>query len=169
MICLHIGVFVGDLGGSGVALGGGAGRSAAGHGRPTIAMESYVRLMVTKQRTGWGYEMLVRKVSDSLHLRRFCLIAIDRRVSDESTVRKLTRRFGRRDGQRDHQVGDRKGAARDQVFRAGGAGRFDGDRAQLQGGGPDRQVGARGAAARRPSEAGGAGGAGVSPPGQVAR
>jgi IS5 family transposase len=71
-----------------------SGRSAAGHGRPTIAMETYVRLMVVKQRTGWGYETLVREVSDSLHLRRFCLIAIDRRVPDESTVRKLTRRLG---------------------------------------------------------------------------
>jgi IS5 family transposase len=71
-----------------------SGRSAAGHGRPTIAMETYVRLMVIKQRSGWGYETLVREVSDSLHLRRFCLIAIDRRVPDESTVRKLTRRLG---------------------------------------------------------------------------
>ena len=71
-----------------------SGRSAAGHGRPTIAMATYVRLMVVKQRTGWGYETLVREVSDSLHLRRFCLIAIDRRVPDESTVRKLTRRLG---------------------------------------------------------------------------
>jgi IS5 family transposase len=71
-----------------------SGRSAAGHGRPTIAMATYVRLMVVKQRSGWGYETLVREVSDSLHLRRFCLIAIDRRVPDESTVRKLTRRLG---------------------------------------------------------------------------
>jgi len=71
-----------------------SGRSAAGHGRPTIAMETYVRLMVIKQRSGWGYETLVREVSDSLHLRRFCLIAIDRRVPDESTIRKLTRRLG---------------------------------------------------------------------------
>ncbi len=71
-----------------------SGRSAAGHGRPTIAIETYVRLMVVKQRSGWGYETLVREVSDSLHLRRFCLIAIDRRVPDESTVRKLTRRLG---------------------------------------------------------------------------
>ena len=36
----------------------------------------------------------MREVSDSLHLRRFCLIAIDRRVPDESTVRKLARRLG---------------------------------------------------------------------------
>ena len=71
-----------------------SGRSTAAHGRPTIAMDTYVRLMVIKQRTGWGYETLVREVSDSLHLRRFCLIAIDRRVPDESTLRKLTRRLG---------------------------------------------------------------------------
>lgn len=71
-----------------------SGRSAAGHGRPTIAMETYVRLMVVRQRSGWGYETLVREVSDSLHLRRFCLIAIDRRVPDKSTVRKLARRLG---------------------------------------------------------------------------
>jgi IS5 family transposase len=71
-----------------------SGRSAARHGRPTIAMETYVRLMVVKQRSGWGYETLVREVSDSLHLRRFCLIGIDRRVPEESTVRKLTRRLG---------------------------------------------------------------------------
>jgi transposase, IS5 family len=36
----------------------------------------------------------VREVSDSLHLRRFCLIGIDQRVPDESTVRKLARRLG---------------------------------------------------------------------------
>ena len=50
--------------------------------------------MVIKQRTGWGYETLVREVSDSLHLRRFCLIALTERVPDESTVRKLVRRLG---------------------------------------------------------------------------
>lgn len=70
------------------------GRSAAGHGRPTIPMATYVRLMVIKQRTGWGYETLAKEVSDSLHLRRFCLIGFTDRVPDESTVRKLTRRLG---------------------------------------------------------------------------
>src|ERR1700722_20640903 len=68
--------------------------SARERGRPSIAMVTFVRLMVIKQRTGWGYETLVREVSDSLHLRRFCLIAIDQRVPDESTVRKLARRLG---------------------------------------------------------------------------
>jgi len=67
---------------------------ARAHGRPTISMQTYVRLMVVKHRTGWGYETLMREVSDSLHLRRFCLIALGERVPDESTVRKLTRRLG---------------------------------------------------------------------------
>jgi IS5 family transposase len=70
------------------------GRSAASRGRPTISMRTYIRLMVVKHRTGWGYETLMREVSDSLHLRRFCLIALGERVPDESTVRKLTRRLG---------------------------------------------------------------------------
>jgi IS5 family transposase len=67
---------------------------AVSQGRPSIAMEVYVRLMVIKQRTGWGYETLMREVSDSLHLRRFCLIALGERVPHESTVRKLSRRLG---------------------------------------------------------------------------
>jgi transposase, IS5 family len=69
-------------------------QTARERGRPSLAMETYVRLMVVKHRCGWGYETLVREVSDSLHLRRFCRIALDVRVPDESTVRKLTRRLG---------------------------------------------------------------------------
>jgi transposase, IS5 family len=68
--------------------------TARRHGRPTIPMTSFVRLMVIKQRTGWGYQTLVREVSDSLHLRRFCLLPLTQRVPDESTVRKLVRRLG---------------------------------------------------------------------------
>lgn len=70
------------------------GRAVLTDGRPTIAMETYARLMVIKQRSGWGYETLVREVSDSIHLRRFCLIPVHDRVPDESTIRKLTRRLG---------------------------------------------------------------------------
>lgn len=71
-----------------------SGRQASSFGRPTIAMATYVRLMVLKSRTGWGYVTLVREVSDSLHLRRFCLIPLTDPVPTESTVRKLTRRLG---------------------------------------------------------------------------
>ena len=68
--------------------------AARERGRPTIAMALFVRLMVIKQRTGWGYETLVREVSDSLHLRRFCGLSLTASVPHESTVRKLVRRLG---------------------------------------------------------------------------
>jgi transposase, IS5 family len=70
------------------------GRSVLTEGRPTIAIETYIRLMVLKARYRWGYRTLVAEVSDSIHLRRFCLISLSERVPDESTVRKLTRRIG---------------------------------------------------------------------------
>lgn len=70
------------------------GRLVLTEGRPTIPLESYVRLMVLKQRYRWGYRSLVAEVSDSIHLRRFCRISLSERVPDESTVRKLTRRIG---------------------------------------------------------------------------
>ena len=70
------------------------GRLVLTEGRPTIPLETYVRLMVLKQRYRWGYRTLVAEVSDSIHLRRFCRISLSERVPDESTVRKLTRRIG---------------------------------------------------------------------------
>lgn len=39
-------------------------------------------------------QTLIREVSDSLHLRRFCLISLSAPVPDESTMHKLTRRLG---------------------------------------------------------------------------
>jgi IS5 family transposase len=69
-------------------------RAVLTEGRPTIAMETYVRLMVLKQRYRWGYRTLVAEVSDSIHLRRFCRISLSERVPDESTIRKLTKRVG---------------------------------------------------------------------------
>jgi transposase, IS5 family len=68
--------------------------AARERGRPTIAMSLFVRLMVVKQRTGWGYETLVREVSDSLRLRRFCGLSVTASVPHESTVRKLVGRLG---------------------------------------------------------------------------
>jgi transposase, IS5 family len=71
------------------------GTSALTEGRPTIPIETFVRLMVVKTRMGWGYERLVREVSDSLHLRRFCEVGMGGRVPDESTLRKMVHRLGR--------------------------------------------------------------------------
>ncbi len=51
-------------------------RAVSRRGRPTIAMATYLRVMLVKYRSGWGYETLMQEVSDSLHLRRFCLIAL---------------------------------------------------------------------------------------------
>ena len=61
--------------------------------RPTIAIETYIRLMVLKARYPCGYRTFVAEVSDSIHLRRFCPISLTERVPDESTIRKLTKRF----------------------------------------------------------------------------
>ncbi len=69
-------------------------RAVLTDGRPTIAMETFIRLMVLKTRYRWGYRSLVAEVSDSIHLRRFCRISLCERVPDELTVRKLTRRLG---------------------------------------------------------------------------
>jgi IS5 family transposase len=65
------------------------GRLVLTEGRPTIAMETYIRMMVLKQRYRWGYRTLVAEVSDSIHLRRFCRISLTERVPDESTNSEL--------------------------------------------------------------------------------
>ena len=57
-------------------------------------MALFVRLMVVKQRSGWGYETLVKEVSDSFHLRRFCGLSVTASVPHESTIRKLAGRLG---------------------------------------------------------------------------
>jgi len=63
-------------------------------GRPTIPMESYLRLMFLKHRYDLGYETLVKEVTDSLSWRRFARISLERTVPHPTTLMKLTRRFG---------------------------------------------------------------------------
>src|SRR5882724_12987607 len=63
-------------------------------GRPTIPIESYLRLMYLKHRYSLGYETLVKEVADSLSWRRFCRIGLDKRPPHPTTLMKLTRRFG---------------------------------------------------------------------------
>jgi transposase, IS5 family len=63
-------------------------------GRPSIPIETYLRLMFLKARSGLGYERLCVEVSDSLSWRRFCRIGLEASVPDESTIRKITRRCG---------------------------------------------------------------------------
>ena len=63
-------------------------------GRPTVSVETYLRLMYLKHRYRLGYEMLVREVTDSLHWRRFCHLALDAPVPHSTTLSKLTRKYG---------------------------------------------------------------------------
>jgi len=63
-------------------------------GRPSVPIETYLRLMFLKYRFGLGYERLCSEVTDSISWRRFCRIGLEVTVPDESTIRKLTRRCG---------------------------------------------------------------------------
>src|SRR3954466_6445831 len=63
-------------------------------GRPSIPIETYLRLMFLKARFNLGYERLCVEVADSLSWRRFCRIGLEASVPDESTIRKITRRCG---------------------------------------------------------------------------
>jgi IS5 family transposase len=69
-------------------------RFACPIGRPTVPIETYLRLMYLKHRYGLGYETLVKEVADSLSWRRFCRLALDGEVPHPTTLLKLTRRFG---------------------------------------------------------------------------
>ena len=63
-------------------------------GRPSIPIETYLRLMFLKYRFGFGYDRLCVRSNDSITWRRFCRIGLEASVPDESTIRKITRRCG---------------------------------------------------------------------------
>jgi IS5 family transposase len=63
-------------------------------GRPSIPMETYLRLMFLKFRYRLGYESLCREVADSIAWRRFCRIPLDGSVPHPTTLMKITTRCG---------------------------------------------------------------------------
>jgi IS5 family transposase len=63
-------------------------------GRPSIPMETYLRLMFLRFRYRLGFETLCVEVADSLAWRRFCRIAITDAVPHPSTLMKITTRCG---------------------------------------------------------------------------
>ena len=63
-------------------------------GRPSVPMETYLRLMFLKFRHRLGCESLCAEVSDSISRRRFCRIDIDGRVPHLTTLMKITTRCG---------------------------------------------------------------------------
>src|SRR6478609_6715744 len=63
-------------------------------GRPSIPMETYLRLMFLKFRYRLGYEVLCREVADSISWQRFCRIPFGTRVPHPTTLVKITTRCG---------------------------------------------------------------------------
>ena len=63
-------------------------------GRPSIPMETYLRLMFLKFRYRLGYESLCREVADSISWQRFCRISLGTRVPHPTTLMKITTRCG---------------------------------------------------------------------------
>jgi transposase, IS5 family len=63
-------------------------------GRPSVPVDTLLRLLYLKHRYGLGYESLCREVADSISWRRFCRIGLDRPVPHPTTLIKLVRRAG---------------------------------------------------------------------------
>jgi IS5 family transposase len=63
-------------------------------GRPSVPVDTLLRLLYLKHRYGLGYESLCREVADSISWRRFCHIGLDRPVPHPTTLVKLVRRAG---------------------------------------------------------------------------
>ena len=63
-------------------------------GRPSVPIDTLLRLLYLKHRYQLGYESLCREVADSISWRRFCRIGLDRPVPHPTTLIKLVRRAG---------------------------------------------------------------------------
>jgi len=66
----------------------------AGRGRPSVPIETYLRLMFLKFRYRLGFETLCREVTDSISWRRFCRIPLGEAVPHPTTLMKITKRCG---------------------------------------------------------------------------
>jgi IS5 family transposase len=63
-------------------------------GRPSLPVETYLRLMLLKFRYRLEYESLCREVADSISRQRFCRIPFGTRVPHPTTLMKITSRCG---------------------------------------------------------------------------
>jgi IS5 family transposase len=63
-------------------------------GRPSIPIETYLRMMFLKHRYRLGYESLCREVGDSIAWMRFCRIPFGHAVPHPTTLMKITTRCG---------------------------------------------------------------------------
>jgi IS5 family transposase len=67
---------------------------AARLGRPSIPVQTLLRLLYLKHRYQLGYQTLCREVADSISWRRFCHIGLDQPVPHPTTLVKLVGRAG---------------------------------------------------------------------------
>jgi transposase, IS5 family len=63
-------------------------------GRPSVPLDTYLRMMFLKFRYRLGYELLCREVADSISWQRFCRIPLGGQVPHATTLIKLTGRLG---------------------------------------------------------------------------
>ncbi len=63
-------------------------------GRPSVPIETYLRLMFLKYRYRLGFEPLCREVADSISWQRFCRIPLGVTVPHPTTLMKITTRCG---------------------------------------------------------------------------
>jgi transposase, IS5 family len=63
-------------------------------GRPSVPLDTYLRMMFLKVRYRLGYELVCREVADSISWQRFCRIPLGGQVPHPTTLVKLTRRLG---------------------------------------------------------------------------
>jgi transposase, IS5 family len=63
-------------------------------GRPSIPMETFLRIMFLRFRYHLGYRVLCAEVADSLAWRRFCRIPLGEPVPHPSTIEKIASRCG---------------------------------------------------------------------------
>src|SRR5271155_4547120 len=61
-------------------------------GRPSVPIETYLRLMFLKFRYRLGFEPLCREVADSISWQRFCRIPLGGAVPHPTTLMKITTR-----------------------------------------------------------------------------
>jgi transposase, IS5 family len=63
-------------------------------GRPSVPVDTLLRLLYLKHRYQLGYESLCREVADSIGWRRFCRLGLDQPVPHPTTLVKLVGRAG---------------------------------------------------------------------------
>jgi len=63
-------------------------------GRPSVPIETYLRLMFLKYRYRLGFEPLCRETADSISWQRFCRIPLGVAVPHPTTLMKITSRCG---------------------------------------------------------------------------